>query len=263
MRNINVAVESVKSLYVRSMREAFDGTGAVEIASGTAFVVEHSGEWFLLTNLHVLTGRDPITGSPMGYSSLPTSLAVWHNDERELGQWVQMNYSLYDAAGRACWLEHPKDPSWDVVALQILPRDGIALYTYDLPDENDRLLNGPGSDLSIVGFPFGKAVDGRFAIWNRATIASDIDLDYDSRPAFLVDSRSRPGQSGSPVIAKTNGMAIYTNGNTIMDGSIRVELMGIYSGRISPESDLGIVWKVHVIRDLITIKRRSTRRIDD
>ncbi|MFT2214699.1 hypothetical protein ACLJYM_22860 [Rhizobium giardinii] len=65
-------------------------------------------------------------------------------------------------------------------------------------------------------------------------------MDYNDLPQFLVDCRTRPGQSGSPVVAVRNGMIHRKNGNIEM-GGYASELLGIYSGRISENSDIGIV----------------------
>jgi len=259
MQKMEIAAESCKSLHVRGMRQPLDGGELRQLTQGTAFVLHHEGRWFLVTNLHVVTGQDPVTGKPSGSAALPSTLAVWHNSSDGLGHWVGVNYKLYDADGRAQWYEHPASKEWDMVALQIAPKAGLDYHPYSFTDESKELALGPGSDLSIIGFPFGTASDGRFAIWSRATVASDPDLNYSNRPTFLVDSRRRPGQSGSPVVLKTHGTTRYANGTVAMGTGYEVQLFGIYSGRISPESDLGIVWKSSAIRELVELRVRAER----
>jgi hypothetical protein len=90
------------------------------------------------------------------------------------------------------------------------------------------------------------------AIWSTGFIATELDVDYDDLPIFLVDCRTRSGQSGSAVIAfRTVGFV------RLMDGSMHnltaavCKLLGIYSGRIKKDSDLGMVWKAEAIQQLI------------
>lgn len=263
MEELDVAIESAMSLHVRGMREPYGGGELRGLTQGTAFVVEHLGAWFLVTNIHVLTGRSPATGETMGSAALPSTLVVWHNTDEGLGHWGGVSYPLYDSDGRARWLEHPESPKWDIAALQIGPQPNFVYYPYKLNRATDRPTVSPGSDLSIVGFPFGTSSDGRFAIWSRATVASDPSLNYSGRPTFLVDSRSRTGQSGSPVILKTTGPVRYTSGRVQVALKPRAELFGIYSGRISAKSDLGIVWKSEAIREVIEPGRWSSRTFDD
>ena len=260
---MRVAAESAKSLHVRGMRRPLDGGSLRELTQGSAFVVEHQDRWFLVTNMHVLTGRDPVAGKPTGTAAaMPETLAVWHNSADGLGHWVQVNYELYDEDGRARWYEHPASPHWDLVAIQIAPKPELIYIPYEFTTAGNNTVLEPGADLSIIGFPFGTSSDGRFAIWSRATVASDPDLDYSGRPTFLVDSRSRDGQSGSPVIFRSDS-ARYENGSISIGGSTVVQLFGIYSGRISDQSDLGIVWKSEAIRELVENRSRSSRQLDE
>ena len=73
-----------------------------------------------------------------------------------------------------------------------------------------------------------------------------------STPSFLVDSRTRPGQSGSPVIYKIKpGQTEEYKGKMYRAKRSMVHLIGIYSGRINAQSDLGLVWKPHVLKEII------------
>lgn len=70
-------------------------------------------------------------------------------------------------------------------------------------------------------------------------------------PGFLIDARTREGASGSPVIYyDKQGILPNNNGFSICSNAIRIPL-GIYSGRISNNSDLGILWKWNVLKKII------------
>src|SRR5206468_3833715 len=95
-----------------------------------------------------------------------------------------------------------------------------------------RLKVGPAEGVSIVGFPFGITGGGAFAIWTRGFVASEPDVDLEDLPSFLVDARTRPGQSGSPVIAySSGGMTTLADGSSAMFGGPVTNLLGVYSGR--------------------------------
>ncbi len=84
----------------------------------------------------------------------------------------------------------------------------------DYPPEQE-LLFGPASTVTIIGFPFALTVEG-FPVWTRGAVASEPALNYDGLPCFLIDSRTRSGQSGSPVlIYHRGGVAATADGNGI------------------------------------------------
>jgi hypothetical protein len=84
-------------------------------------------------------------------------------------------------------------------------------------------------------------------------VASETDMDYGDLPTFLIDCRARQGQSGSPVIVHRNPGASYSTVDAVhmVTGGSITELFGIYSGRINDQSDLGLVWKVSAIKELL------------
>jgi hypothetical protein len=247
---------SVQSLYVEAVRYPIGGDAPVTLSTGTAFVAADGGRRFLVTNWHVTTGRIPGSELPAGSSAaLPSHLVVWQNAASQLGTWVQVVYSLYDQAGAALWLVDPHDGgAFDIAALPLADDPSVDLYPYDVTDP--AVLVTPTTDVSIVGFPFGLRTAGGIGVWSRGTVASEPDFDFDGKPTFLVDSRTRPGQSGSPVLFHSSqvpsadgGMAIYSAPQTY--------LLGIYSGRVSEQSDLGIVWRTNAIRRVVTGAHRD------
>jgi len=130
------------------------------------------------------------------------------------------------------------------------------MHPYDVTGSAPALKAGPSDGVSIVGFPFGLRGGGLLAIWTRGFIASEPDVDLNDLPLFLVDARTRPGQSGSPVIAySSGGMHAMADGSTAMFGGPVTNLLGVYSGRINEQSDLGRVWKVQAVRDILAAQQ--------
>jgi hypothetical protein len=77
-------------------------------------------------------------------------------------------------------------------------------------------------------------------------------VSFQDLPLSLVDCRTRPGQSCSPVIAYRNrGLTPTTDGGATDFGYPAWQFLGIYSGRINAESDLGMLWKAQALAQLI------------
>jgi hypothetical protein len=116
-----------------------------------------------------------------------------------------------------------------------------------------RIAVGPSEVVSVVGFPFGITGGGMFGVWATGFVATEPDIDHENLPVVLIDCRSRPGQSGSPVIAhRSGGSVTMASGTTRIGGGPVTRLLGMYSGRIHPESDLGTVWKVRALHELVS-----------
>jgi hypothetical protein len=151
------------------------------------------------------------------------------------------------------WIEHPTlMAKADFVALPLTNTTGVDLYTYDPSHPGgDEMKIGPTSVVSVVGFPFGLSGGASLAIWATGFIASEPDTDFENLPTFLIDCRTRKGQSGSPVIAYRYGSADHRAGGIIAYEKPSTRFLGIYSGRVNPDADLGIVWKAAAIAELV------------
>jgi hypothetical protein len=159
---------------------------------------------------------------------------------------------LYSKDGALCWREHPsRGKSMDVVALPLSRLDDVALYPYVLA-EQPKIACRPADSLSVVGFPFGLHAGGSLAVWATGFLASEPDVDFTGLPLLLVDCRTRQGQSGSAVIAfRSSGAVAMEDGSTaFMDGPVW-RLLGVYSGRVNVESDLGLVWKLSALEEVV------------
>lgn len=238
--------QSLMSLYVEIYRDD------LQVSTGTAFVVKHDTQCYLITNRHNVTGRNTRTGKCLDkYCSIPNKLRVYCNKNLTHIEWLRLDLSLYkdDDNQIPSWFEHSVYKNKiDVVAL-LIPHY-LQHLAYDLNQLTDIKIN-PSDYLSVVGFPFGKSASGYIAIWTTGFLGSDYDVDYEQLPCFLLDARTRQGQSGSPVIAFRTTSYTDTHGNTNFITGPKNWLFGIYSGRINDESDLGIVWKVSVIKELV------------
>jgi len=226
------------------------------LATGTGFIVMHADRPYLVTNWHNLAGRNPGTNEVMSsHGVTPDEVHILHNTKDQLGTWMFKSERLVDIDDKPLWLEHPSGGRQvDVAALPLTNTDGVHLFPYSLDygPEEDPVLLTPSTAVNIVGFPFAQSSVAGIGIWARGTIASEPELDYGEWPRFLIDSRTRPGQSGSPVVFFSPGGAVLRRSGTTAFGGQIIQLLGVYSGRINDQSDIGIVWKNDVIRDIVT-----------
>ena len=243
-----ILLPSVQSLFIRM---CFNGQ---QISSGTAFVVSSDKGPLLITNRHNVTGRrqdnDKLLSKPGG---IPNEIRINHNVKGRLGNWTYVVEPILDENDNPLWKEHPVlGKNADFVALPLTSIDNVELYPYDLNNTGPDIFVGPADSLSVVGFPFGMQAGGSLAIWATGFMASEPDINFNDLPIFLIDCRSRRGQSGSAVVAHRSGggVAMQNGGTTVFSGAV-TKFLGIYSGRINEESDLGIVWKVSAIKELV------------
>lgn len=226
-----------------------------QLSTGTAFVVMgRTGRWHLITNRHNVTGRHQDTGAPLSSTGgIPNNIVIVHNRLARLGEWIEKTEDLHDQDGSPRWIEHPTlGARADFVALPLTQTQGVSFFPYDPGNPGQNIKVGPADPVSVIGFPFGLSAGGAFPIWVTGTLASEPDVDYDNFPLVLIDCRSRPGQSGSPVLAyRPGGMIRMADGNTNVFNGPVARFIGIYSGRINEQSDIGRVWKASAIAELV------------
>jgi hypothetical protein len=230
---------------------------AQSLGNATGFMCERGGTYYLITNWHVLSGLNPETKNSLSENgAIPNKIKIWHHVKGKLGTWVPKEENLL-VGGKTIWKEHPLGGSIDVVALPITAYKDIDFYPLDLQLAQTDLIISPSEPVSIIGFPRGIAAAGKFPIWKTAHIASDLDLDCDGKPIFVVDTTTKPGMSGSPVLARRIGFARTSRG-FVGGGGDLVRFLGIYSGRIDDDGvgdkdlyNLGRVWKSDVLNQIL------------
>jgi len=241
-----IALPSVQSLLIEL------AAGGQSLATGTAFVCNSKKGPVLVTNWHNAAGRNPQTKQPLSPTgAIPDTVRIVHNRANALGQWVVKTESLV-AGGKPRWVEHPSlGEKADIVAIPLTDLADVQLHPYDASG-GPAIAVSPAESVSVVGFPFGLQAGGSLAVWATGFVASEPDIDFNNLPQFLIDCRSRPGQSGSAVIAHRNGGAVtMQDGSTAIFGGPVTRFLGIYSGRINEQSDLGIVWKATAVADVL------------
>lgn len=250
---IQISGPSIQSLKVETLAR-----GNV-LAHATAFVAKlPAGQPYLLTNRHVVTGRNNETNECLDktHAAIPDTLRVWFWSQNLSGL-ISQDIPLYvnggpDDGGIARWIEHPSYKDADVVALPLSLPTEIELRPYTIGTGTTlQELIEPSDHVQVIGFPLSEENSSPFAIWVAGFVASEPDLNHRNAPYFLIDCRARKGQSGSPVIVATGGHGPMKRRDERHFNVASIHLLGIYSGRLGKDTDLGMVWKEWLLIELL------------
>jgi len=247
---------SVCSLYLfEPFPSSTNGLGLV----GTGFIVANNGTNYLITNWHVLSGRDwPNTNSEDPKGSFPKNVVIFFNS-KTLGKWSPIPEPLYDTNGVPLWLEHNTGgTNIDVVALPLtFQSDSAQIYPLDLHLADIDMRLSPAMSVSIIGFPGNLSKPEEFPIWKTGNIASEPGIDYDNKPIILAGVVVRKGMSGSPVIARAMGGYTDKSGNRHITVGNTDDFIGVFSA-YQVDNEIAIIWKAKVISEILENGHRGT-----
>jgi hypothetical protein len=161
------------------------------LGHATAFVWKHAdNRYFLITNWHVVSGRDAATGAYLkSHAGRPNKLRALFNFRAMIFEKQPVEINIRDDDDRPMWLIHAAR-GWgvDVVAIE-LPYTGneptINLHPINMLSSTALLLK-ISLEVFILGYPFGPEPPG-FPVWKRGSIASEPDLARIGSGYLLVD----------------------------------------------------------------------------
>lgn len=262
-----------------------------KIGTGTGFFHKFDGKWCLVTNWHVVTGRDPANPNTTinGYLCSPSKFRFFVNYPEQPKKFVPTaDFPLYEN-GTPIWLEFDDNPDInnrriDLVAIPFaFVEEHMPLITPIVDFSHDGIEPlRMGRELTIIGYPFGLKESNPYPIWKRGYVASEPSISLDGMPKFYLDSPGRPGMSGSPVFmispgfdapAELAGM-LEEGGDSAKKAFMKLdfsmtrntanvlEFVGVYSGSIGDASlerlQLGIVWHGGLVDMLFKKARQGT-----
>ncbi|MFW7211141.1 S1 family peptidase [Enterobacter sp. BNK-32] len=277
-------VMGISKISLFSLNLCLSKNGIV-IGSGTGFFYEHEKDYFLITNYHVFTGREPKNPECLleGYPDSPDRISfdIPYFDGQEHGVAANIHINIDEDS---VFIEHKdRNKGIDLVALKIDIRESqrCAITTQKDIELVDDIAVDVTSNLFIVGYPWGQSVSPNLPIWKKGTIASEPQLISEGIQKIYIDTFTNPGMSGSPVFASedrdgyiynpkyeslykkslTGDKEAITKISGIEPDYIKqirkfkyFRLMGIYSGRItfaSKDPQIGIVWPLPLLDDLL------------
>ena len=247
MTTITIDPLSCNSLYLTCI---YQGT---QLGTATGYIIYAKGKNYLITNWHVLSGRNPQNNQPLDQAGrTPDQISIWHHGITR-GTWISKTENLYTGSIPR-WMEHAQGKNIDVVAIELENIDStIKIYPIDFKLSETDLLPQIAMPVSIIGYPLGITAHGVFPVWKTGHIASEPEIDYQDLPMFLIDATTRGGMSGSPVVIRLNGGYKTRMGSYVLSGSVATKFLGTYSGRIHQDSEIGRVWKSTVLKQLLSI----------
>ena len=261
----NVITPDRISLTTHHLHMVCKGTNSV-LSSGTGFVYKHDDRCYLITNWHNVSGRNPMSGECLeATGAVPDAVSTLFRDKLQPSNCMRETIDIYSDSQmlEPTWYGHPSHGhAVDVVAVPLAVK---VCDTYRLFPINEINLDGEfkeevADEAFVVGYPFSATPYLQMPIWKKASIASEPDINIDGLPKFLIDTATRPGLSGSPVIMQRSGIHGMKDGKMVPESSIGTirNFVGVYSGRVGVDelkAQLGIVWKARVVKEILQAKQ--------
>lgn len=260
------------STAVVPLRLTFNGK---VLSSASGFIWHANGSYFLITNWHNFSGRNPHTDKHLSPNAgEPNSVTVFLFARGKLNEKIIIHLPLLNDEGQPLWFIHPEHgKSVDVVSLPILSSlvNDVDTHAINLMPTKPLRLR-VGADVFVLGFPLGPSLPLTppfapalllFPVWKRGSIASEPKLLIGPQKHILIDTTSRPGMSGAPIILRQeSSYELESSAVRFNDGPV-TRLVGVYSGRLgssdSFDAQLGICWPAPLIDEIVVGQTRDTR----
>jgi len=257
----------------------------------TGFFLRANTALLLVTSWHVVSGLDPVDPS-LVVNSPPHFLKVSVVDNE--GSLSEISLPLYGSSMQPMWEEHPDGSKVDI-AIYPLPLTLEKYFQFvDIQSAEDsaQIAEAVGKDVFILGYPFSsyemRRVFGEDAayylpIWKHGTIATEPALRLGHRRVLLIDSLSRPGMSGAPIVIAQDAHLLRAQSETnskvmerilagdhhaileldqkaLADEKVKqFQFLGVYSGVIGStrlaEVALGRCWHMDTLHELVANAR--------
>jgi hypothetical protein len=226
------------------------------LGQGTGFIWMIRNQHYLVTNWHVLSMCDFFTRKNLrSDAGRPNFLRTLFNVSTGSFEKQRWDIRIRDEDDKPLWLVHPSRRV-DVAVLPVpfKPEELIIeLYPLNIL-ANATLRISIGMDVFILGYPF-KIEPPAYPVWKRGSIASEPQLARLTTDYFLVDTASRPGMSGAPVIRRSWTNHMEEPGVVVLIDPPLNRFIGVYSGRLPTqhpcEAQLGLVWDASLIDEII------------
>ena len=227
------------------------------LSSATSFSYVKSEKKYLVTNYHVAYGRNPITNKPiMVNAALPNRLVIYYisKEGRQLTYYIK-----FDEFENPFKYIKKKNRTVDIAVCPLKDFNGVAINEvcclFPEIEYRENITLEITEELFVLGYP--KGISALYTpIWKKASVASEPEVPIDEMACFYIDSSTRDGMSGAPVIFyNKNGQCKTTDVLFQISNSKIFKFEGIYSGRDSNQelgiTQLGVVWKKELIDEII------------
>jgi len=240
-------IESVQSLYIETFKNG------ILLGSATGFVIKSKTKNYLITNWHVVTNKDPKTRNWIDPKTpiSPDNIKILHN-ANILGNYTITTEKLAKSDGSILFKEFQiNNEMVDVVAIPLTDTlINVKIYPVNYKTTFDSLLISPTDRIFVLGFPLGVRSAPAMPIWKSGLIASEPDIDQESKPIIWVDIISYGGMSGSPVYYITDKLMFKNGSSSNMIGGSQSFFMGVFSHGYY-KINTGALWKSTYLKPLL------------
>jgi len=229
---------------------ANDGSDSI-VGNASGFFWQINGQPYLVSNWHVVSGRNPFTSELNSNAFIPRRMRFYGlsvSTESGVVTFERIRWTLTWGEDMVDLLAKPPAHEgqpldiWGTpIALNsVFGKDssrtgfkGAAESTCFLNElTGPRIITNVGDECFILGYPLNNYDGIMPPIWKRGSIASETSIGVEGRPVFLVDAATTAGMSGSPIIRKATTIAVHNQDLGGLQEISSYELIGLYAGRL-------------------------------
>ena len=235
--------------------------------NASGFFWLRNGQPHLVTNWHVVSGRNLFTGELLDPKNryVPQKISFYGHDVSVQGSvlrfqrtryTIQFNQDLQDMLEKPPLIDGQPVDVW---AVPIAPgvvfgkdseRKGFVGAAGASCFVNEHLgkpiVTRAGDDCFILGYPLNNSAGLRSPIWKRGSIASDTNIGVDGRPIFFVDAAVTKGMSGSPIFRRAITVVAHNQDIDAIQEYTHFEFIGVYAGHLesaeAKATNIGYAW---------------------
>jgi hypothetical protein len=257
------------------------------ISHGTGFFWHRCGIDYVVTNWHVLSGRNPFTGEMLSVSNgfIPDRIRVHGWKVSSHGNTLSLLRTGWTAELGDEGADIMKEPPMvrgkvvDIAAIPVPPgfvieKDldaaGQAKFGRLDPRVNmmteDKIVSQAGDECMIVGYPLITYTGLYLPIWKRGSLATDTNMSVDDSPAFLIDAATSSAMSGSPIFRRVSGVLTKEGDGTVSE-TTGYQFVGVYAGRLESAElervNVGYGWFGNHVDEAIDVSWNRFQRLAD
>lgn len=227
-----------------------DGRNEV-LANATGFFVVSNGLTCLVTNWHVVSGRDFFSRELNRKGLVPTKLRFFgaeiSGSQNDISVF-RRNWEMHWVDGHEDLLREPPLSSAGPCDVWVMPIPEKCVFRKD--PQRTSIINGPnfsamlnenmehvsiqssaGDQCKVLGYPFRVYDGGKFPIWKTCSFATEPNMGIGKYPAFLIDGVTAAGMSGAPILRCETVSTSFDDVNHQVIHKRAFNLVGIYAGR--------------------------------
>jgi hypothetical protein len=226
------------------------------LSYGSGFFTSDSENYFLVTALHNLTGRNYFTTKCLNKNlATPNRIECTAYIESRTDEFDRFLFKIPLFEGNNPLFFYDWTETGADIAIMKIPKLENSKRIVCL---NDATLGNwacyAGLDVTALGFPSALDISGT-PVWKRVSIASEPGRKVDGKEIVLIDGLTFSGMSGGPVIISQN-LGFTMDKVMMASNELKISLLGVYAGRYSVDKEksglIGYYWPSSFIDSIIS-----------